>query len=76
VTVAEGGQVLDARDLPPPEPMQRTMEALAGLAPGGELVLLLYREPFPLYAVLAREGFTHRTELADDGTYSIHIRRA
>lgn len=68
--------VLDARDLPPPEPMERTLAALRGLAPGAELVLLLYREPFPLYAVLAREGFTHRTELAPDGTYSIRIRHA
>lgn len=69
-------QLLDARELPPPEPMQQTLAALGTLAQGDELVLLLYREPFPLYSVLAREGFTHRTELAPDGTYSIHIRHA
>jgi TusA-related sulfurtransferase len=67
-------RVLDARDLGPPQPMERTLEALQTLPRGEELTLLLYREPFPLYAVLAREGFVHRTELASDGTYSIHIR--
>ncbi len=65
---------IDARDWLPPEPMTRTMAALQTLERGEELVLLLYREPFPLYAVLDREGFSHRTVLSDDGTYSIHIR--
>ena len=72
--MAGGPRVVDARDLLPPEPMERTVEALKGLPRGEELTLLLYREPFPLYAVLARDGFVHRTELAPDGTYSIHIR--
>ncbi len=70
------GRVVDGRGLQPPEPMARTLAALRLLPEGAELVLLLYREPFPLYAALAREGFTHRTELAPDGTYSIHIRHS
>lgn len=73
---APAGHVVDGRELLPPEPMTRTLAALRLLPRGEELVLLLYREPFPLYAVLGREGFTHRTELAADGTYSIHIRHA
>lgn len=67
-------RVVDGRDLLPPEPMQRTLEALQGLPRGEELTLLLFREPFPLYEVLERKGFAHRTELSDDGTYRIHIR--
>ena len=72
----EARRVIDGRDLLPPEPMTLTLAALGELPSGAQLVLLLYREPFPLYAVLSRKGFTHRTELAPDGTYSIHIRHA
>lgn len=68
-------RVLDARDLPPPEPFAKTLEALAALPPGEQLLLLLYREPFPLYAHLDQQGFERRTELRPDGTYAISIRR-
>jgi hypothetical protein len=40
--------VLDARDLEPPEPMVRTMEALDKLARSEKLLVLLPREPYPL----------------------------
>jgi tRNA 2-thiouridine synthesizing protein A len=66
--------VVDGRDLPPPEPMLRTLEALQELPRGEELTLLLFREPFPLYEVLERRGYAHRTELSPDGTYAIRIR--
>lgn len=66
---------LDARELLPPEPMQRVMAALPTLGPEDVLTLLLYREPFPLYAALEQRGFTWRTTLADDGTYTIEVRR-
>ena len=46
------------------------------LAPGGEVVLLLYREPTPLYDILRRNGYTHRTELNEAGEFAIHIRQA
>lgn len=68
------GAVIDARELLPPEPMVRVLAALPGLGPGEALTLLLYREPFPLYAVLQERGFAWRTTLADDGTYTIEIR--
>ncbi len=68
--------VIDARGLLPPEPMERVLAALPALAPGGEVTLLLYREPFPLYAVLQREGFAWTTRLEPDGTYVITMRRA
>ena len=46
------------------------------LKPGGEIVLLLYREPFPLYDVLKRNGYRYRTETQPDGTFEIHITQA
>ena len=68
--------IVDARGLMPPEPLNLTLEALDTLPPGGELVLMLYREPGPLYDILRRNGFTHRTETNADGEFHIHIRHA
>lgn len=69
-------RVIDARAMMPPEPFEVTMAALDDLPPGGEIVLLLYREPFPLYKVLKTNGFTHSVHLAQDGTVEIRIRHA
>ena len=66
-------RTIDARGLLPPEPMELTLAALDEIGPGQEIVLLLYREPFPLYQILQQNGFDHRTELQDDGTFEIHI---
>ncbi|MCC6334123.1 MAG: DUF2249 domain-containing protein [Myxococcales bacterium] len=64
---------VDGRELFPPEPMQRVLAALATLAQGECLELLLAREPFPLYELLRRDGHTWRTRLEPDGTYVITI---
>lgn len=56
--------------------MEMTLDALDALAPDGELVLLIHREPGPLYAVLAQNGYTHLTEPQPDGTFRIRIRHA
>lgn len=74
--MSDATKVIDARGLLPPEPMELTLAALDDLPPEGEIVLLLYREPVPLYRVLDDSGYTHRTELHDDGTYAINIRHA
>ena len=49
--------VIDARDLEPPEPFERVMEALCDMQPGDDVVLILTREPYPLYRVLEKNGF-------------------
>ena len=68
-------KVIDARGLPPPQPFELAMEALCELAPGAELVLILEREPTPLYQVLERNGYTWRTtHHAEDGRVEIRIR--
>lgn len=68
-------QLIDARDLEPPEPMERVMASLPALdeAAIDRVRLLLYREPFPLYQILRQNGYHWHTELADDGTYQIDI---
>lgn len=67
--------VIDGRELEPPEPFVRAMDALKTLAPGATLTLLLPREPFPLYATLDRLGYAHDASLDGDGTYTIRIRK-
>lgn len=69
-------RVIDARAMEPPEPFEATLAALDDLPPNGEIVLLLYREPFPLYKVLKTNGFTHTVRLGRDGTFEIRIRHA
>lgn len=65
--------MIDGRGLMPPEPFELTLAALDDLKVGGEIVLLLYREPHPLYQVLKQNGYAYRLETHDDGTFAIHI---
>ncbi len=67
---------VDARRLQPPEPFERTVEALDRLQPGGEVQLLIGREPHPLYQMLRNSGYIYRTQTRDDGTWFIRIRLA
>jgi TusA-related sulfurtransferase len=65
--------VIDARGLEPPEPFLRTMEALDHLEPNRKLLVLLPREPFPLYRALELNGFSWQTEHQADGTVTVLI---
>lgn len=75
MTFGKPSPVLDARFLEPPEPFVQTMEMLDTLQPGEQMLLLLYREPHPLYRVLTQNGHTYATELLADGTFEILITR-
>ncbi|WP_324779224.1 DUF2249 domain-containing protein [Thiobacillus sedimenti] len=68
--------LVDARGLEPPEPLEKVMQALALLRPGQSIRLLLHREPFPLYGLLAERGFRHSAKMEQDGSYVILIRPA
>lgn len=68
--------VVDARYMEPPEPFERTMTALDSLPDGEKLLLLLFREPHPLYRVLRQNGYLYETELTADGTFEILIWKA
>jgi hypothetical protein len=69
-------RIIDARGLLPPEPMELTLGALDELEPDGEIHLLLYREPAPLYGILERNGYSHDTRRDADGTVTVRIRHA
>lgn len=69
-------RLVDGRNLPAPEPMERVLEALDGLAPGDVVRFLIHREPYPLYDLLRRNGFRYESAMQDDGSFEILIRRA
>jgi len=71
--VADDDLIVDARGLEPPEPLERALEALCRLKPGQRMLLLLEREPFPLYRILERNGYEHSTRVNDEGTFYIEI---
>jgi tRNA 2-thiouridine synthesizing protein A len=73
MTHAKTPHVVDARYLEPPEPFVRTMEMLDTLKPGEKMLLLLFREPHPLYKVLSQNGYAWESELQADGTFEILI---
>lgn len=67
---------VDARFLQAPEPMERTVEALDRLQPGGEVRLVIHREPHPLYQMLRQSGYRYRAQASEDGSWLIRIRQA
>ena len=67
---------IDARDLEPPEPLEKVLQTLALLRPGQSIRLLLPREPFPLYPILAARGYCHAIRMEANGDYVILIRQA
>jgi uncharacterized protein (DUF2249 family) len=70
---AKTPHVVDARYLEPPAPFVQTMEMLDTLQKGEKMLLLLFREPHPLYKVLRQNGHDYVTELLSDGTFEILI---
>jgi uncharacterized protein (DUF2249 family) len=67
--------VVDARYMEPPAPFVKTMEMLDILQEGEKMLLLLFREPHPLYKVLRQNGHDYEVELMPDGTFEILISR-
>ncbi|NWG31423.1 MAG: DUF2249 domain-containing protein [Rhodocyclaceae bacterium] len=67
-------RIIDGREMQPPEPLEKTLEALDGLPRGEELLLLLYCHPLPLFNILRNHGFVWQEDILDDGTHEIRIR--
>ena len=67
--------VIDAREMEPPEPFVVTMDALDAMDPSHTLLLILTREPHPLYRALTKQGYAYRTEITPDYTIEILIWR-
>lgn len=51
-------------------------DAVAQLAPGQTLVLLVPFEPVPLYTKLGAQGFSHKPTQNEDGTWRIEFRKS
>lgn len=68
--------VLDVRGLEPPEPMERVLDALAGMQRGQQLRMRIDREPRPLYRILERNGYRFDAQTTPDGEFEILIRYA
>ena len=66
---------LDLRDLEAPEPMHRTLEAAARLAPGESLVAHTPCYPRPLLAELARRELPFEAREEPDGSGWVRVRR-
>lgn len=67
--------VIDARDMEPPEPFVVTMDALDAMPPEHRLLLILTREPHPLYRTLQKQGYSYSTKITPDYTIEILIWR-
>lgn len=70
------GLIVDGRDMQPPEPLEKTLEALDRLQRGEELLLMVYCHPVPLFNILRNNGYTWQEEVCEDGTHEIRIRHA
>lgn len=66
-------QVIDAREMFPPEPLERVLEAIDQLPQGEQILMLINREPTPLYDILARYHFAYETRFEPDGHFEIRI---
>ena len=66
-------QTIDARGWEPPEPMVRVLEALGALPRGRKIVMLLHREPRPLFRILKISGFDCRSRLVPEGHFEVTI---
>jgi hypothetical protein len=64
---ANGVEFIDARELPPPQPLSRTLERLPKLDGDVTVVQLNDREPQFLYPKLDDRGYTYATIETDDG---------
>jgi len=66
-------ETIDGRDMQPPEPFEKTIEALDRLPRGQELVLLAPCEPRPLFRVLRLNGFDYRCTFVADGWFEVRV---
>ena len=66
---------LDVCGLPPPEPFEQIMRALASLPDEATLQVHIHREPYPLYEVLQDNGYDWQTTPLADGSFMVRIGR-
>lgn len=64
-------ETLDARDLPPPRPLRRTLERLAELDDETNLVQINDRAPQHLYPKLEDRNYEYETFESNEGTITV-----
>ena len=62
--------ILDVHELPPPEPLDLTLEILAKLKQGEYVKMMHCMQPFPLYDILLENGFKYEVR---EGMYGFDI---
>lgn len=67
---------IDVRGLPPCEPLERVLDALALLPADEALVVSIHREPFPLYGLLPKLRCAAETTALADGSFEVRITRS
>jgi TusA-related sulfurtransferase len=65
---------LDARGFEPPQPLMKTLEAIATLPPGATLRLHTRWKPAMLFPELEKRGFVGESQEQSDGSCLTHIR--
>lgn len=65
---------LDLRDLPPPLPMQRILQALEAAPAGSEVRALTPLWPTPLFALLTDRGLAFSAQTQAEGGVLVVIR--
>nr|WP_049916251.1 DUF2249 domain-containing protein [Halococcus morrhuae] len=64
-------ETMDARDLPPPQPLQNTLERLVAMDDETVLVQVNDRAPQHLYPRLTDRGYEYETIEADPGVVTV-----
>lgn len=64
---------LDLRDRPPPEPMERIVDALGMLPHGWSLLALTPMRPLPLLPMLEADGFAWRLRDLEQGGAALSV---
>ncbi len=68
--------VIDARDLLPPEPLERALTALDLIGERGALTLILNQRPYPLFGILSGSGYRWHEEEEAGGGFRYRISKA
>lgn len=69
-------EFLDARDLPPPQPLQRTLERLVDIDTDSAFVQLNDRVPQMLFPKLEQRGFEYESAETAEGIQTVIWRPA
>jgi uncharacterized protein (DUF2249 family) len=69
---SESVQAIDLRELEPPEPIMRVLEAIER-EPGKRLTVVLPHEPFPLYDLLRERGRRYHGRTRSEGGFELVI---